>query len=74
MAMKKESGNKMSMPMAVKAKPMQNPSKSRKPKVPGSAKPAVIDNTKPKTMAKPAVIDKKKPKSMPVPMAKKKSK
>jgi len=72
MAMKKESGNKMSMPMAVKAKPMQNPSKSRKSSNPGQS--MRLDNTKPKSTPKSMIIDNKKPKSMPVPMAKKKSK
>jgi hypothetical protein len=70
MAMKKESGSKKPMSMVVKAKPMQNSDKSRKPKTPGSSKSMVLDNTKPKSAAKPAVIDSKKPKSMLEPRAK----
>ena len=65
MAMKKESGSKKSMPMVAKAKPIQNPSKSRKSSNPGQS--MRLDNTKPKSVAKSMILDNTKPKKPKVP-------
>ena len=65
MAMKKESGSKKPMSMVVKAKPMQNSDKSRKPSNPGQS--MRLDNTKPKSVAKSMILDNTKPKKPKVP-------
>ena len=52
--MKNESGSKKPMArMAVKAMPKKNPSKSRKPSTPGTAKSVVLNNTKSKATRPP---------------------